>query len=155
MDLPRLPRQLVALAGICCVDPRYRRQGLFRDLEVRAFRASGLPLEERLLSCGRVTHPASFRTMTWSPTHVPMRGVLPTPWQQEVGEAIAGMYGVDQFDPSTFVCKGSGTPMRPILDVEVRPEEWEPFARVDAARGDCLLGLLWTPDAPDGWCQNP
>ena len=151
MDLPRLPRQLVALAGICCVDPRHRRQGLFRELEVRAFRAAGLPAGERLLSCGRMTHPASFRTMTWNPTHVPAHGVTPTPWQQDVGAAIARAYGVDEFDPETFVCAGSGTPMRPILDVDVRPEEWEVFAHVDPSRGDCLLGLLWTPDAPDGW----
>jgi hypothetical protein len=118
---------------------------------MRAFRAEALPPGERLLSCGRVTHPASFRTMTWSPTHVPARGVRPTPWQQEVGAAIARAYGTDRFDPETFVCAGSGTPMGPIIDVDVQPEEWGVFAQVDPARGDCLLGLLWTPDAPDGW----
>lgn len=151
MDLPRLPQQIVALAGICCVDTRYRRQGLFRELEIHAFRAGGLPAGERLLSCGRVAHPASFRTMTWSPSCVPARGRRPTPWQQKVGVAIARAYGVEQFDPATFVCAGNGAPMRPIIDVEVQAEEWEPFAHVDAARGDCLLGMLWTPDAPDGW----
>lgn len=64
---------------------------------------------------------------------------------------IARAYGVDQFDPETFVCAGSGTPMGPIIDVDVQPDEWEAFAQVDPQRGDCLLGLLWTPDAPDGW----
>jgi len=151
MNLPRLQHQLVALAGMCCVAPSHRRKGLFRELEVRAFRAAGLPAGGRLLSCGRVTHPASFRTMTWSPTVVPSRGVRPTPWQREVGVAIARVYGVDEFDPETFVCAGQGAPMGPIIEVEVEPEEWEPFARVNAARGDCLLGLLWTPDAPDDW----
>lgn len=151
MDLPRLPRQPVALAGICCVEPGYRRKGLFRELEIRALRAAGLPVGERLLSCGRVTHPASFRTMTWSPNHVPKRGSRPSVWQQEVGAAIARAYDVDQFDRETFVCAGSGVPMRPILDVDVEPEEWEPFAHLDVERGDCLLGLLWTPNAPEGW----
>jgi hypothetical protein len=151
MDLPRLPKQIVALAGLCCVDSRYRRQGLFRELEVHAFRAGGLPRGERLLCCGRMAHPASFRAMSWSPTCVPARGVRPTPWQQEVGIAIAHAYGVEHFDPGTFVCAGSGTPMRPIIDVEVQAEEWGPFAHVHIARGDCLLGMLWTPNAPDGW----
>lgn len=151
IDLPRLPAQLVALAGLCCVDSRYRRQGLFRELELHAFRAGGFPQGERTLSCGRMAHPASFRTMSWSPSCVPARGRRPTPWQQEVGVAIARAFGVEQFDPETFVCAGSGTPMRPIIDVEVQAEEWGPFAHVDAARGDCLLGMLWTPDAPDGW----
>jgi hypothetical protein len=151
MDLPRLPGQLVALAGLCCVDSRCRRQGLFRELELHAFRAGGQPTGERLLSCGRMAHPASFRTMSWSPSCVPARGRRPTPWQQEVGIAIARAFGVEQFDPETFVCAGSGTPMRPIIDVEVQAEEWEPFANADTARGDCLLGMLWTPDAPDGW----
>jgi hypothetical protein len=151
MDLPRLPRQFVALAGMCCVAPPYRRRGLFRELETRAFRAAGLPVGERLLSCGRVSHPASFRTMAWSPTVVPSRGVRPTLWQREIGVAIARAYGVERFDPETFVCAGEWGPMAPIIDVEVEPAEWEPFARVNAARGDCLLGLLWTPDAPDGW----
>ncbi|HET9062855.1 MAG TPA: hypothetical protein VFO62_06160 [Candidatus Binatia bacterium] len=151
MDLPRLPRQIVALAGICCVDARFRRQGLFRELEVHAFRAGGVPAGERLLSCGRMAHPASFRTMSWSPSCVPARGRRPTPWQQEVGIAIAHAYGVERFDPETFVCAGSGTPMLPIIDVDVQAEEWEPFAQVDATRGDCLLGMLWTPAAPDDW----
>jgi hypothetical protein len=151
MDLPRLPRQAVALAGICCVDPRFRRQGLFRTLEGRAFAAAGIRDVPRVLSCGRVAHPASFRTITWNPTHVPKRGVPPTPWQREVGAAVAAAYGVLRFDPETFVCAGRGTPMMPVLDQDVRPEEWDVFAAVDRSRGDSLLGLCWSPDAPDGW----
>ena len=42
----RLPRmidpQIVTLAGICCVDPKYRRIGLFTKLEVLAAGGSGL-----------------------------------------------------------------------------------------------------------------
>jgi hypothetical protein len=32
MDLPRLPDQLVSLAGLCCVAPAFRRRGLFGEL---------------------------------------------------------------------------------------------------------------------------
>jgi hypothetical protein len=152
MDLPRLPAQAVALAGICCVDPRFRRSGLFIELERRAFVASGVPAGPRLLSCGRVAHPASFRTIRWNPSHVPRRGVPPTPWQREVGAAIARAYDVERFDPDTFVCAGSGAPIGyPIMEMDVTPEEWELFATVDRDRGDSLLGLCWTPDAPEGW----
>lgn len=152
MDLPRLPAQAVALAGICCIDPRFRRLGLFRTLEQHAFAAAGIAARERILACGRVAHPASFRTMTSNPTHVPRRGIPPTPWQREVGAAIAAAYGVEHFDPATFVCAGSGRAIGyPVLDMDVRPEEWEAFAGVDRERGDSLLGLCWVPDAPEGW----
>jgi hypothetical protein len=152
MDLPRLPRQAVALAGICCVDARFRRQGLFRELEQRAFMAAGVPMGPRVLSCGRVAHPASFRTMTWNPTHVPKRHTAPTTWQREIGAVIAEAYGVGSFDPATFVCAGSGRPIGyPVLDMDVGPDEWEVFAAVNRDRGDSLLGVCWMPDAPEGW----
>lgn len=152
MDLPRLPRQAVALAGICCVDDRFRRRGLFRELERRAFAAAGLAIGPRVLSCGRVAHPASFRTMTWNPTHVPKRGIPPTPWQREVGTIVAAAYGVKHFDPETFVCAGDGVPIGyPVLEMDVAPEEWDVFASVNRDRGDSLLGLCWVPDAPEGW----
>jgi hypothetical protein len=152
MDLPRLPGQAVALAGMCCVDSRLRRHGLFRDLERRAFMASGVGFEPRVLSCGRMAHPASFRTMTLNPTHVPKRHTRPTPWQQEVGATIARAYGVRGFDPETFVCAGSGTPIGyPVIDLDVQPDEWEAFAPVNRDRGDSLLGLCWFPDGPEGW----
>jgi len=151
IDLPRLPRQPVALAGICCVDSRFRRLGLFRELERLAFLAAGIGWRPRVLSCGRMAHPVSFRTMLDNPTHVPKRHVAPTPWQREVGAAIAEVYGVREFDPETFVCRGRGTPMSCVIDVDVAPEEWEVFAPVDRTRGDSLLGMIWVPDAPDGW----
>jgi hypothetical protein len=152
MDLPRLPRQAVALGGICCVDARLRRRGLLRELERRAFMASGVAFEPRVLSCGRMAHPVSFRTMTRNPTHVPKRHIRPTPWQQDVGAAIAQAYGVTDFDPETFVCAGIGRPIGyPNIDIDVRPDEWDAFAPVNRDRGDSLLGLCWFPDAPEGW----
>jgi hypothetical protein len=152
MDLPRLPQQAVALAGICCVDARFRRRGLFRELERCAFTAAGVAIGPRVLSCGRMAHPASFRTFNWNPTHVPKRGVRPTPWQQEIGAAIAAAYGTSGFDPETFVCIGNGTPIGyPRIDMDVRPEEWDVFAPVNRDRGDSLLGFFWVPDAPEGW----
>lgn len=152
MDLPRLPAQTVALAGICCVDLRFRRLGLFRTLEQHAFAAAGIPSGPRLLACGRVAHPASFRTMTSNPTHVPRRGTPPTLWQREVGAAIAAAYGTVRFDPMTFICAGSGRAIGyPVMDMDVNPEEWEVFAGVNRDRGDSLLGLCWVPDAPPGW----
>jgi hypothetical protein len=152
MDLPHLPAQAVALAGICCVDARFRRRGLFRELEQRAFAASGVAPGRRVLNCGRVAHPASFRTMTGNPTHVPKRRTPPTRWQQDVGAAIAEAYGVTRFDRNTFTCIGSGAPIGyPILDMDTQPGEWDVFAAVDRSRGDSLLGLCWMPDAPQGW----
>ena len=152
MDLPRLTQQAVALAGICCIDPRFRRHGLFRELELRAFRAAGVTPGGRVLSCGRMAHPASFRTMNGNPTHVPQRGCPPTAWQRDIGAAIANAYGVPAFDPDTFVCRGAGVPIGyPIMEMELRPEEWEVFGPVNRDRGDSLLGLCWWPDAPAGW----
>lgn|GEM_PF-498430 len=152
MDLPGVAQQAVALAGMCCVDASFRRRGLFRELERRAFMAAGVASGPRVLSCGRLAHPASFRTMTCNPTHVPKRHTRPTPWQQEIGAIIAQAYGVHGFDPETFVCVGSGTPIGyPRIDMDVRPEEWDVFAPVNRNRGDSLLGLCWLPDAPQGW----
>jgi GNAT superfamily N-acetyltransferase len=151
VDLPRLPAHPLALAGICCVDPRFRRHGLFRELERRAFLAAGVGWRPRVLSCGRMAHPASFRTMLDNPTRVPKPGVSLTPWQKEIGAAVAKIYGVSEFDADTFVCRGRGTPMSCIIDVDVTPEEWKVFAPVDRTRGDSLLGMIWVPDAPEGW----
>jgi len=152
MDLPRLPAQAVNLAGICCIAPQFRRRGLFADLEGRAIGAAGVEDRSRRLSCGRMAHPAAMRIVTLSPTAVPKPGVRPTAWQQEVGAAIAQAYGVHAFDPETFVCIGSGVPIGyPRIEVEVEPYEWEVFRPVDRDRGDSLLGMMWTPDAPEGW----
>jgi len=152
MDLPRLPRQLVTLAGICCVSPQFRRRGLFGEVEMRSIRASDIPPADRFLACGRMAHPASFHVMSRNPVVVPKPGIVPTEWHQAVGIAIAEAYGVPEFDPLTFVCKGTGMPIGyPIMDIDATPEEWEMFRCVDRSRGDSLLGISWAPDAPDGW----
>ncbi len=152
VDLPRRPRQAVLMAGICCIDAEFRRRHLFRELERRAIAASGVLATGRVLTCGRMAHPASFRLMTANPSHVPKPGVTPTQWQQDVGSAIAEAYGVHGFDPRTFVCIGAGQPIGyPIMDVDVTAGEWEVFREVDRDRGDSLLGMAWMPDAPDGW----
>lgn len=153
MDLPRLPAQLTTLAGICCIDPHFRRRGLFGRLEGLAL-AQGMPPDagqRSMLRCGRMAHPASLRVMRLGAGVVPSPDVPPTSWQREVGAAVAAAYGSD-FDPETFVCRGSGTPIG-YADVEIdaTPEEWAMFAHVDRDRGDSLLGLSWSPAPPRGW----
>lgn len=151
MDLPRLPGTAVRLAGLCCVSASYRRQGLFGRLERMALAEGAVITGERSLAAGRMAHPASFRSMSANPTVVPRRGVLPTPWQQAVGSAIAAAYG-SPFDPATFVCKGSGVPIGyPVIELDCTPEEWKLFEPVDRSTGDSLLGISWAPDAPTGW----
>ena len=152
MDLPCLPAQVVELAGICCIAPQFRRRGLFSMLEALAIGAAKVPEHQRRLTCGRVAHPAAMRTIAVNATVVPKPGVQPTPWQQEIGQAIAGAYCVHGFDPDTFICVGSGEPIGyPIIEVDVRPEEWDVFRQVNRDRGDSLLAMVWVPDAPPGW----
>lgn len=152
MDLPRLPAQVVSLAGICCVRKELRRRGLFGRLEQLVFSAQEVPGAPRRLFCGRMAHPAALRTIARIPTVVPKAGHRPTPWQREVGQVIAEAYGVHGFDPETFVCIGPGDPIGyPDIEVEVEPHEWELFAPVDRDRGDALLAIAWAPDVPPGW----
>jgi len=151
--LPRLEHpQIVMLAGICCVDPGYRRVGLFKRLEILAGGASGL-LEpgKRVLMCGRMAHPVSFRTMRGFPSVIPKVGVPLSDWHKEVGLRVSELYG-SMLDPETFVVIGEGTPIGyPNLACEVSDQEWLPFQSVNRDRGDALLGLFWAPDAPEGW----
>ena len=153
IDLPRLPQQFVLMAGICCVAPEFRRRGLFVEVEARSIMASGLRADgRRHLSCGRMAHAASFRLMSRNPAVVPKLGTVPTEWHQAVGIAIAEAYGVPEFDPRTFVCRGTGVPIGyPVMEVDATAEDWEMFRYVDRSRGDSLLGIAWAPDAPDGW----
>jgi len=151
MDLPRLPQQEVIFAGICCIDPRFRRRGLFGALERAAIIAAGIVPRGRTLSAGRMAHPVSFRVMN-PETRIPRTGIGPSPWQQAVGQAIADAYGVPHFDPNTFVCHGTGEPIGyPDIEMDVEPEEWRIFEHVNRDRGDSLLGLTWAPDVPEGW----
>jgi hypothetical protein len=152
MDLPRLPGQVVNLAGICCIAPQFRRRGLFGQLEYLIFVTVEMPAHSRRLTCGRMAHPAGMRGFTRQPTVVPKPRLRPTPWQQEVGQAIADAFGSHAFDPETFVCIGSGEPIGyPIIEFQVEPIEWEVFRQVNRDRGDALLAMVWTPDAPPGW----
>jgi hypothetical protein len=152
MDLPRLPAQLVSLAGICCIREEARRRGLFVRLEQLVLGAGKVPPAPRRLLCGRTAHPAAFRTIARIPAVVPRPGYRPTPWQREVGQAIAAAYGAHGFDPETFVCIGSGEPIGyPRVELDVEPHEWELFEPVDRDRGDALLAIAWAPDAPPGW----
>jgi hypothetical protein len=152
MDLPRLPAQVVNLAGICCIAPEFRRRGLFGELEGRAMKAGAVPEAPRSLFCGRMAHPAAMRGIARLPTTLPRPGSRPSSWQQEVGKAIAGAFAVHDFDPETFVCIGSGTPIGyPRIAFEVEPHEWEVFRPVDRDRGDALLTIAWFPAAPPGW----
>jgi hypothetical protein len=144
--------QIVSLAGICCVSSDYRRMGLFRKLEGLAGNASGISRAgKRVLVCGRMAHPASFRTISRSPAVIPKYGVPPSDWQKEVGLRVAELYGVN-LDPETMVVIGSGVPIGyPIIEQEVTEEEWLPFKAVNRDHGDSLLGITWSPDAPEGW----
>jgi hypothetical protein len=152
MDLPRLPAQVVSLAGICCVRKEHRRRGLFGELERLAFTAQEVPEAPRRLFCGRMAHPAALRTIARIPTVLPRAGHRPTPWQREVGQTVAAAYGVHGFDPETFVCIGPGEPIGyPDIDQDVDPHEWEVFDPVDRDRGDALLAIAWAPDVPPGW----
>lgn len=142
----------VILAGICCISPDYRRHGLFSLLESKAIQAGGVPEpDKRSLVCGRMAHPASFRILSRNPTVVPRYGVSPTEWQKEVGLFVADLYGCD-LDPETFVVRGKGSPIGyPKIEIKVDEDEWLPFKPVDRDRGDSLLAIAWSPDAPEGW----
>ncbi|MCH8162251.1 MAG: hypothetical protein IIB88_10205, partial [Chloroflexi bacterium] len=152
MDLPCLPQATVVLGGLTCVAAEFRRQGLGTELGHRNIVASARGAHERMLLCGRAAHPAGFRIFLRNESVVPQRGVTPSPWQQEIGQVIADAYGVAAFDPLTFACTGSGTPIGyPMMEMDVEPEEWELFRPVDRDCGDSLLGMVWIPDAPPGW----
>lgn len=152
LDLPLLPQTIVNMAGMCCIDARYRRRHLFGALERSAGMACGITPRGRFLMCGRMAHPASFRLMTLNPSAVPRRGMAITPWQQAVGTAIADAYGVPDFEPTTFVCHGGGEPIGyPAMDMDLEDSEWDVFRPVNRDRGDSLLGIAWSPDAPPRW----
>jgi hypothetical protein len=145
--------QLITLGGIGCIDPTYRRTGVFSRVSQLATRANGLleNARSRVLACGRMGHPAGFRNISRYPTTVPKAGVPVTKWQLAVGAAVARLYGVT-LKSNSLVVAGSGTPIGyPKLEIDVADEEWLPFRDVDRERGDSLLGLAWIPDAPDGW----
>lgn len=144
--------QTVTLGGISCIAPEHRRQGLFRKLSRLAIEASGVTREgKQVLGAGRMAHPASFHTMARNPSVVPKFDVPVTQWQQEVGLRIAELYQVT-IDPETFVVEGSGVPIGyPDMEIDVPDSEWRIFDRVDRDKGEVLLAMSWSPDAPEGW----
>ena len=151
-DLPGLPQTTLALGGLCCVLPEFQQRGLVGALEARSIGATGVVSDGRWLMCGRMANAGEFRLMASNPTAVPRPGRTPTPWQQEVGQAVADAYRVENFDPETFVCVGSGKPTGyPVNEIEVDEDELSVFEPVDRDRGDALLGIAWTPSAPEDW----
>ena len=151
-DLPGLPQTALALGGLCCVLPEFQQRGLVGALEARSIGATGVVSDGRWLMCGRMANAGEFRLMADNPTAVPRPHRTPTPWQQELGQAVADTYRVENFDPETFVCIGSGKPIGyPVNEIEVDDDELSVFEPVDRDRGDALLGIAWTPSAPEDW----
>jgi hypothetical protein len=98
-----------------------------------------------------MAHPASFRTLSRSPTVIPRPGLTLSDWHLEVGAALANLYGAT-LKPNSLVVQGSGKP-RGYSDIEIQVSETEllPFKQVNRDEGDRLLGIAWFPDAPPGW----
>lgn len=152
-DLPAVGPCRVLLAGLCCVHPEHRRQGIAGRVENASVgRLEGGQAVGRTLSAGRMAHAASYRQMGYRPDAVPRPGHAPSLAQRRVGTAVAGLYGVERFDEDTFVCRGPGRPVGvPVIEVEASEREVELFAPVDRARGDTLLTLTWVGQPPDAW----
>lgn len=154
IPIPRMEKeQLVMLGGIGCIDPNYRRLGLFSRLANLAGgeRESVLHGAERILACARIAHPASFRTLRRLPGVIPNETFPLSEWQLEVGAAIAELYGV-RLKPGTLIVQGDGVPIGyPNIELEVCDEEWQVFTAVDRNQGDSLLGIAWAPTPPEGW----
>ena len=154
VELPRMQGlHPVALYGIGCIDENFRRMGLFTRLEKAAVLASGkLSLDSRYLNCGRTAHPATYRYLASIGT-----GIIPdpdrplSPWHKEMVERVASLYGVNVY-PGTCVVVGKGVPIgHPRVDVVATDTEHGVFEQVNRDRGEALLAMSWSPDAPGGW----
>ena len=152
--LPRMTgEQLVAMAGIACIDEGHRRTGLFGLLSVTAIMECGLfRPEQPFLMCGRMAHAASYRAMVKAGTNcVPRAGKPISPWQRDVIAHVAALYDV-KVDLKTSRVIGKGKPIGyPRLDLHPTPDEEAVFADVQREKGDSLLALSWRPHAPQGW----
>ena len=140
LDLPRLPQQASRWRASAVSRRSSGGAGCSARWSASAMMGAGITPGAQMLSCGRMAHPVSFRTMSSNPNAIPKRRVPITAWQQEVGTAIAAAYGTPGFDPKTLVCKGDGTIGYPVLEMDVAPEEWIVFEGVNRDRGDSLLG---------------
>src|SRR6266568_938350 len=74
LDVPRMGNRLVSLFGIACVDPRWRRRGLFSALAAGPLLDGPSDTGGERLAAGRVAHPASYRSFTL-PSAVPRPGL--------------------------------------------------------------------------------
>lgn len=157
MDLPGFDEpQIVSLHGMRATVPAFRHRGLIGALAGALATAARAEFGEftppRELICGRFGH-ASRQGAAVEGNTVPWPGLVPTPWQRAVGLAIAEAYG-SNLDPTTFVCRGSGTPIGvPNVEFDATEAERAVFAPVDRSRGDNLLVLAWSPEAPAGWAD--
>ena len=157
MDLPGFENpQLVSLQGMRATAPAFRHRGLSGALSRALNEAAAEELGDLdgvpVLGCGRYGH-ASRQGEMAEGNAVPWPGRVPTPWQQAVGLAVAEAYGSD-LDPTTFVCRGSGTPIGvPNVHFDASELERAAFAPVQRQRGDNLLVINWSPDPPEGWAD--
>ena len=154
VDLPRMHGlHPVATYGIACIDQNFRRMGLFARLEKAAAQASGkLPVNSRYLNCGRTAHPATYKFLaSIGAGSVPEPGRPLSPWHMEMVERVAALYRAKVY-PGTCVVIGKGVPIGyPRVDVVATDIEHRMFENVDRDKGDALLAMSWTPDAPGGW----
>lgn len=151
-DLP--DPTLVLLAGLCCVAPEHRRQGIAGRLENLAISAAKKDPGRvpSVVSAGRMAHPGSYRQIAVHPRGVPRPGLRPSAFQQEIGYAVAALFGAFDFDAEHFVCVGDGRSVgTPLVDVTATPQELDLFRHVDRARGDTLLALSWVTKPPPQW----
>lgn len=155
--LPRMSKpQVVAMAGIACIDAHHRRGGLFGRLVSTSMAHGGLLETDRpYLLCGRMAHAASYRaTVRGSNNTVPLAGQPITAWHREVIECIAALYKV-KVDPLTSRVIGKGDPIGyPKLEYEATADELTVFRDVDRDNGDSLLAMSWRPDPPAGWSAS-
>ena len=152
--LPRMHGlQPIALFGIGCVNENYRRMGLFTRLEKAAVQASGnLPANSRYLNCGRTAHPATYNFIVNIGVGCIPEGDHPlSPWYLEMVECVASLYCV-KVHPGTCVVIGKGMPAGyPRMKVKATDAELRMFEKVNRDKGEALLAMSWTPDAPSGW----
>lgn len=151
-NIPGISEPQIAVAGgLSCIDPAFRKMGLFGYLQKLLMNENGLDDDSRFIMGGRMAHPVSYRVIEKFPGAIPKRGLVLSDWHKEVGLHFAKIYNVS-IDPETFVVKGSGSPIGiPKLEMNINDEDWEIFKHVDRDRGDSLLCIAWYPEAPVGW----
>ena len=145
--------QSLALAGIGCVSPAARQQGLFVRLGTQAMQAGGaIEAGKPILFAGRMAHVVTYRTMLkMSDSTIPSATKSINAWHQEVGVVVAAQLQ-SVIDPETFVVRGSGCPVGyPRIAYDTTADEDALFAQVNRDQGDSLLTMCWLPKAPVGW----